>query len=178
MFKSKLTRMLTGAVMAVMVTAAIGISSVAPRADAAPSRRTHLSFSTVLTSQERHLTTVGANLDHTFGSNFLTGTTTVAGQPGTLQFVATVNYASGSGPWTGLITVTTPIGTFGITSQGQATLSATTTNTTFGGTARVIGGTGAYVAMEGGGTISGIRQTSLGGTVNWQWDLIVTGLSS
>jgi len=161
--------------VAIALAVGAGSATIATTAHAGGAPAGHLTFSSSLTSQGKNLTTVGSRGQFVFGSNLLTGTTSVGGQSGTIQWVATVNYTDGSGPWTGLITVTTPTGTFGLDTRGQASFEASTGTTTFKGTASVIGGTGAYVNMRGVGTETGVRTTALGGAVDFTWHLTVVG---
>ena len=176
MFTSKKARVVAGLAVAALAAGAVGASSEVTNAGADERHPARVTFSTSMTSQERHLTTVGVNSERVFGSNLLTGTTTVCNQAATLQFLGTVNYVNGSGPWSGLITVTTASGSFGVSATGPATLSSVTSNTTFQGVAQVIGGSGAYTHAQGVGTATGLRQTSLGGAVDFTFNLAASGL--
>lgn len=133
---------------------------------------TTVKMQTVLASQSRTLHTAGATGAITYGWNLLTGTATVDGQPVTLEMLASVDYVSGSGTFSGFITFTfADASTLGVRMQGLATASADGSVTTFSSTLGVIGGTGSYATTTGSGTFTGERRTALGGNVDATFDL-------
>jgi hypothetical protein len=133
---------------------------------------TALHVETVLTSDARALAQVGPGNASTYGTNHLTGTAEVDGQPVAVDMQANVQYTNGSGPFFGFVTFTFADGsTIGVSMQGQATASTTSDDTTFASTLGVIGGTGTYDDAAGNGTFTGTRQAALGGQVNAVFDL-------
>ena len=81
---------------------------------------TAVHMATTLTSQSRMLHQVGAAAEKTYGWNLLTGTTTVDDQPVGIEMLASVNYVSGNGQFSGFITFTYADGsTLGVSMQGD-----------------------------------------------------------
>ena len=80
---------------------------------------TSLRLQTVLVSQSRTLLQAGANNAVTYGTNQLTGTATLDGQPVAISMLANVDYVSGSGSFFGFVTFTFSDGsTIGTRMQG------------------------------------------------------------
>ena len=139
---------------------------------------TALHLETVLTSDSRTLVQAGAGNTITYGWNHLLGTAAVNGQPVGVDMLASVQYTSGNGPFSGFVTFTFADGaTLGVSMQGVTTAAANTSDASFAATLGVIGGTGTYVTAKGSGTFTGTRQTQLGGQVQSVFDLDLQGIS-
>jgi mannose-6-phosphate isomerase-like protein (cupin superfamily) len=140
---------------------------------------TPMHLQTVLQSQARTLVQAGASSSITYGTNRLTGTATLDGQPVAIEMLANVDYVSGSGTFFGFVTFTFSDGsTLGTRVQGLATASTDGSSTTFTSTLGVIGGTGRYATTTGSGTFVGERGTALGGDVDTTFDLQLTTKAS
>ena len=127
---------------------------------------------TTLASQSRTLHEVGAAAEKTYGWNRLTGTTMVDDQPVDIELLASVDYVSGNGQFSGFITFTYADGsTLGTSMQGSALLDPATGDTAFAATLGVIGGTGTYATTSGSGMFTGTRRVALGGEVTATFDL-------
>ena len=118
---------------------------------------------TTLSSQSRTLYQVGPGNESTYGWNRLTGTSTLSGQPVSIEMLATVDYTKGNGPFSGVITFTFADGsTIGVSMVGSTTAQPNGTDAAFASTLGVIGGTGQYVNTTGYGTFTGTRSAALG----------------
>jgi quercetin dioxygenase-like cupin family protein len=127
---------------------------------------TPLRITVNLESQARTLTNAGADASIVYGWNRLTGTTTLDGQPVSVELLGSVRYTKGSGPFSGFVTFTfSDASTLGVQMQGTTTASADGANASFAATLGVIGGTGRYVVATGTGTFTGNRTAALGGAV-------------
>jgi hypothetical protein len=137
---------------------------------------TAVHMETTLTSQSRTLHQVGADGGKTYGWNLLTGTSTLDNQPVGVELLGSVNYVSGSGPFSGSVTLTYADGsTLGVSMQGNASLDSATGDTALVATLGVIGGTGKYAATTGTGVFTGTRHAALGGDVTATFDLGLHG---
>ena len=117
----------------------------------------------VLASQARTLYQVGPGSESTYGWNRLTGTSTLNGQPVSIEMLATVDYTKGNGPFNGVITFTFADGsTLGVSMVGLTTAQPNGTDASFASTLGVIGGTGKYVNSAGSGVFTGTRSAALG----------------
>lgn len=134
-----------------------------------------LVFAADLVSQGTTLTTLPGDI--TYGWNDLQGVTKWGGKNARMRFLGSVDYVSGTGPFGGFVTITRSDGTqLALSVNGWATSpseSAGTTNTTFAGTVRVIGGSGAYKGATGSGTMSGYRKAALGSPVQLTFSVTV-----
>jgi hypothetical protein len=118
---------------------------------------------TTLSSQSRTLYQVGPGNESTYGWNRLTGTSSLNGQPVSIEMLATVDYTKGNGPFSGVITFTFADGsTLGVSMVGSTTAQPNGTDASFASTLGVIGGTGQYVNTTGYGTFTGTRSAALG----------------
>ena len=155
---------------ALVVTALIGASP----AQAAATSKT-LIFKVDTMSAGSVLETLPGDI--TYGWNDLRGPTRWGKQAATVRFLASVDYVSGTGPFGGPVTITRADGTkLALSVSGWATSpsdQAGTANTTFAGTVRVIGGSGAYKGAVGTGTLSGYRKAALGSPVQWTFSVTV-----
>ncbi len=123
-----------------------------------------------LTSQSTILQTYGAGTKVS-GWNRLTGPATITWvgvtPTASVEFLGSVAYTSGTGPFFGIINITTQDGDLlAIKVDGTATLAPGTTTTTFVGTLKVLGGNVGFANTTGTGTMSGTRDSALGGAVN------------
>ncbi|MEI7999940.1 MAG: cupin domain-containing protein [Actinomycetes bacterium] len=116
--------------------------------------------------------TVGPAGSRSYGTVVEQGDTTIGGEAVRLDLTAQINYTDGSGPWTGLMTLTWPDGTtLGGTIQG-ATVATNDGGASFVGTIGVIGGTGRFAGATGGsGTYVGSRPGALGSPITATIDL-------
>ena len=122
-----------------------------------------MKLETTLSSQSRTLYQVGPSNESTYGWNRLTGTSTLNGQPVSIEMLATVDYTKGNGPFFGFITFTFADGsTLGVSMVGSTTAQPNGTDATFASTLGVIGGTGRYLNTTGYGTFAGTRSAALG----------------
>jgi quercetin dioxygenase-like cupin family protein len=122
---------------------------------------------TTLSSMNRVLYQAGPNNRATYGTNRLVGSSTVDGQPVEIEMLATVDYTSGSGPFSGVVTFTFADGSsIGVTMQGASRAAPNGTDASFASTLGVIGGTGRYVDAAGYGTFTGTRSAALGADVS------------
>jgi len=114
--------------------------------------------------------TVGPDAEVRYGNGTLRGTTTIAGTPYDAELLGTLHYVDGSGPFTGWWTFTAPDGDrLALAYRAEVRQRGTATRIT--GRLHVIGGTGALVDVTGGGTLTGVRRTDLGGDVQYSFDL-------
>jgi hypothetical protein len=134
---------------------------------------TALHVTATLMSPTRTLHQAGPDNRFTYGWNRLDGTATVDGQPVGVELLGSVDYTTGSGPFSGFVTFTFGDGsTLGVSMQGAATANAADGSTAFTATLGVIGGTGRYLdTTTGSGTFTGSRTTALGGNVSATFDL-------
>ena len=122
-----------------------------------------IKLETTLSSQARTLYQVGPGNESTYGWNRLTGTSTLNGQPVSIEMLATVDYTKGNGPFSGVVTFTFADGsTLGVSMVGSTTAEPNGTDAAFASTLGVIGGTGQYVNTTGYGTFTGTRSAALG----------------
>jgi cupin domain len=118
---------------------------------------------TTLSSQSRTLYQTGPGNESTYGWNRLTGTSTLNGQPVSIEMLATVEYTKGSGPFSGVVTFAFADGsTVGVSMVGATTAQPNGTDASFASTLGVIGGTGQYANTAGYGTFTGTRSAALG----------------
>jgi len=118
---------------------------------------------TTLSSQSRTLYQTGPGNESTYGWNRLTGTSTLNGQPVSIEMLATVDYTKGNGPFSGVITFTFADGsTLGVSMVGSTIAQPNGTDASFASTLGVIGGTGQYTNTTGYGTFTGTRSAALG----------------
>jgi hypothetical protein len=133
---------------------------------------TAVHMETTLTSQSSTPHQVGAAAEKIYGWNLLTGVTMVDDQPVGIEMLASVNYVSGNGQFSGFITFTYADGsTLGASMQGSALLDPATGDTAFAATLGVIGGTGTHATTSGSGMFTGTRRSALGGAVTATFDL-------
>jgi hypothetical protein len=118
---------------------------------------------------------VGPDGSIRYGLGVLSGETVLAGQPVTMEAEYALDYVEGSGPFRGYWTVTwTDGGLLAFSYQGSTT--ATGDRSTIEGELDVIGGTGAYVQVTGGGSVSAVRDGPVGSPVAYDLRLELVGL--
>lgn len=133
-----------------------------------------LTYSVDFVSQGTTLTDLPGEI--TYGWNHLTGPTTWGKKSASADFLGSVDYVDGSGPFSGFVTFTRSDGTrLAISVTGWATSPPTpgTAKTSFSGSVRVIGGSGAYKGATGAGTMTGYRKSDLGSPVQLTFDLTI-----
>jgi Cupin len=128
---------------------------------------TTVRLTTTLSSQARTLYQVGPNNVSTYGMNRLTGAARLDAQSVGIEMLATVDYKSGNGPFSGVITFAFADGsTIGVSMVGTTTAAANGTDASFASTLGVIGGTGRYLTTSGHGVFTGTRTAALGTDVD------------
>ena len=155
----------TGLIAAVIATLCLGF--IAP-ANAAPKGE-----KVVFLSEETTLNVLPGG--HTYGWNYLTSATKIDGKPGKVEFLGVVNYTDGSGPFGGFVTVTLDNGSIlGLAVDGQGLSlekGGGTADARFGGSITVISGTGDFKKVQGIGTMTGSRASTLGSPVAIKFNL-------
>jgi hypothetical protein len=135
-----------------------------------PATGTRLALTVELLSQETRLTELGTTL---YGWNRLTGTASDPSGPVTVEMQASVDYTSGTGPFSGFVTFTFADGSvLGTRAEGLATRGADGA-TQFASTVGVLGGTGRYAGATGTGTFTGARASGVGQPVTITFSLTV-----
>lgn len=165
---------------AVIVTTAALIDSTAGLSTPVGAPATGTAMATdrfELVVDSRDLTTAGATGKRSYGTVVEHGTATIGGETVRVDLTVQVDYTDGSGPWTGILTITWPDGSkVGATIAG-ATLATADGGAQFGSTLGVIGGSGRYAAVTGGsGTYTGSRPGAIGAPLSVQVSLTLTGL--
>ena len=155
------------------VLAAITLMMAAPTANATSAKT--LTFEVDLTSQGTTLHNLPGDI--VYGWNHLAGSTTWGRRSAELEFLGSVNYVDGNGPFGGMVTVTKSNGAqLAFSVSGWATSPANqkgTANARFTGSLEVIGGAGAYDGATGTGTMSGYRKAALGSPVHLVFSVTV-----
>ncbi len=133
----------------------------------------NIAFKTVFVSQDTSLTTLPGGI--VYGWNRLTSPTRINKQSATVEFLGSVNYVDGSGPFNGFITVTTANGDkLGLSVSGRGMSLAkdsSTADARFSGSITIIGGSGKYKNAQGIGTMTGTRASALGSPVAMKFNL-------
>jgi quercetin dioxygenase-like cupin family protein len=130
-----------------------------------------------LVVDSRDVTTVGPAGVRSYGTVVEHGTAIIDGETVRVDITVQVDYTEGSGPWTGILTITWPDGSrLGATIAG-ATLATTDGGAQFGSTLGVIGGSGRYAAVTGGsGTYMGSRPGAIGAPLSVEVSLRLVGV--
>lgn|GEM_PF-271480 len=142
-----------------------------------------VTFTAVITSNQKVLYNAGVNNSLTYGWNRLVGTATVYGVLSDIEMLGNVDYNEGSGPFYGFVTITQPDATLALKMTGKATASLNRdsfspgTETKFKSTLKVIGGSGRFIQAKGAGVWTGNRTAELGEAVTMKVKLKVSGLS-
>lgn len=163
---------LASASIAAFALIAPASAHAATAAPAAPAH--HIRFEVTFTSKGTTLNTLSG--DKTYGWNHLAGKTRWGSRSAHVDFLGSVNYVDGSGPFGGFITVTRSNGTklaFSVDGLAMSGPTAGTSDTRFSGTLAVIGGSGPYTDATGIGSMSGYRKAALGSPVTLTFDLRV-----
>jgi Na+-translocating ferredoxin:NAD+ oxidoreductase RnfG subunit len=159
----------TGLIAAIIAVLSLGL--IAP-VNAAP-KGEKIVFLTEFVSEKTTLNVLPG--DYTYGWNYLTSATKIDGKPGKVQFLGVVNYQNGSGPFGGFVTVTLDNGSIlGLAVDGQGLSLAQgsgTADARFGGSIKVISGTGDFNGAQGMGTMTGSRASTLGSPVPMKFNL-------
>ncbi len=159
----------------VVFGAALCICSVGCGGRSNPVNAANLSFTSAMTSQSTVLSTYNGGTSVS-GWNRLVGPSTInwktVNPAGTVEMLATVAYTRGNGPFFGVVNVTTTDGSqLSFQMTGTATLPSGTTITTFAANLTVLGGNGQFAGATGSGTMTGTRNSALGGDVNLAFQL-------
>jgi hypothetical protein len=129
-------------------------------AHAAPAKdRTVLTFHAELSAgtDDVYTRTVGESPTQQYGTLRLTGKTTIDGKPHTVDVVVGLQYADGSGPWSGFMTLTAKDGSILSMSYDGSTVMTPGAGSTITGRMKVIGGTGRYAKVVGTGVTHAYR---------------------
>ncbi len=135
----------------------------------------NLTFSAGLTSQSTVLKNYNGG-QSVSGWNRVSGSSSVswpgADPSATVELLASVAYTNGNGPFFGFINITTADGSLLVLRmEGNASLPSGTTTTQFTGALTVLGGQGAFANAKGSGTMTGSRDSALGGPVELSFAL-------
>lgn len=151
------------------------LASTAPAGHPAGEQTTTLTLKTTVRSVAATVHTLPGGV--VYGWNRLTGTTRWGGSTADVEFLGSVAYVDGNGPFTGLVTVTRPNGTtlaFSVTGTSTSTSAgASTTDSRFTGDVRILGGSGNWARSRGNGTFTGSRKAALGGAVRMTFRLAI-----
>lgn len=100
------------------------------------------------------------------GTNRLTGTATLNGDPIDVEVLANVAYHNGSGPFFGFIDITLPDDSILSMRMDGTAARDSEGKTVFEAKLEVVGGTGVYENTTGRGTFTGFRNAALGSPVH------------
>lgn len=136
-----------------------------------------VTFELASVPSELHLQKVGPNDNEQYGFGILHGETTLNGEQVLVELQCGIDYTNGSGPFIGYWTFTFPNGDLlALDYTGEATSNQQSGERTITGTARVIGGTGAYVDATGWATVTGSSKSSVGKNAAYNVTFHVKGL--
>lgn len=160
----------------VLVTAAALVGSASAHAGGATASPTKtVQFTVGLSSEGTTLRSLPGEV--VYGWNHLVGSTEWGRRTASVEFLGSVDYVDGTGPFNGFVTFTRSDGTqLAVSATGWATTPPDQTGTAdarFGGTLRVIGGSGPYAGAQGTGTMSGYRKAALGSPVVLTFSLTI-----
>lgn len=133
----------------------------------------------VLAVDRSDVTPLGADGVRTYGTVVEHGTADVDGETVRVDLTVQVDYTNGSGPFTGLLTLTWPDGsTLGTRMAGATRAGAPTdTGAEFSSVLGVLGGTGRWEGVTGGtGTYDGGRPGAIGAPLTVTVELRVNGV--
>lgn len=130
-----------------------------------------------LVVDSKNLVTAGPSANRSYGTVVEHGSATVGGEAVRVDLTVQIDYTSGRGPWTGVMTLTWPDGsTLGGTLAG-ATIPSADGGAAFAATVGIAGGSGRYAAVTGGsGTYAGSRAGAVGSPLMVQVSLSPTGV--
>ena len=171
------TRLLVTAALAVTALAvpAAALAGDSPAATPAAAQAQTVVFTVDLVSTGTTLHTLPGDI--TYGWNHLVGTTRWGNKAASVEFLGSVDYTSGTGPFGGFVTFTRSDGTqLAVNATGWATSPADqsgTADATFAGSLQVIGGSGAYSGAQGSGRMTGFRKAALGSPVTLTFSITV-----
>lgn len=165
---------------AVIITTAALIKSTAGLSTPIGAAATGTPLSTdrfELVVDSRDVSTAGATGNRSYGTVVEHGTATIDGETVRVDITVQVDYTDGSGPWTGILTITWPDGSKVGATMAGATLATTDGGAQFGSTLGVIGGRGRYAAVTGGsGTYVGSRPGAIGAPLSVEVSLRLAGV--
>lgn len=131
-------------------------------------------WSATITSADSTLHTINSDDENVYGWNLLVGETEIDGEVVDVQMQGNVDYAGGSGPFFGFVTLTLPGGdVLALRMDGEADADADTSDAGLTADLEVIGGTGRYLDAVGEGSFTGGRQEALGGAVSIDVELTI-----
>jgi len=165
----------TGVAFAVLALASFTLSACSKDSVLAKSVSVSIEMASVQT--DLHLQKVGPESNEQYGFGILHGETSLNGQKVLVELQCGIDYTNGSGPFMGFWTFTFPNGdVLAFDYTGEATSDLQSGERSIAGTARVIGGTGAYVDATGTATITGSSNTSVGKNASYNFTFHVKGL--
>ena len=127
---------------------------------------TTMTFTAPLASLAKNLHVVGPNNEITYGWNNLAGPANINGDPARIDLQGSVWYVTGTGPWSGFITITFSDGsTLGLDVVEASATKSPTGVTAFAGQMVVIGGKGRWVNATGSGSLTGSRAGTIGSPI-------------
>ena len=163
-----------GALLAI-VTSTVVLVAVPVAAETSKAQVTK--FTVTLTSQQTVLHQVGADGQHTYGWNQLTGTgSSDSGDIG-VELLGNVQYTKGQGPFFGFVTMHfASLADVGFRLVGGKATKDSDGVSHFTAAMKVIGGTGALNTAKGSGTFTGSRTAELGSPVAASFTIRITGV--
>jgi hypothetical protein len=174
--KPKRTRRWFGAAVALLAVASLATTACSD--DSVLAKPVSVSIEMASIPADLHLQKVGPESNEQYGFGILHGETTLNGENVLVELQCGIDYTNGSGPFMGFWTFTFPNGdVLAFDYLGDATTDQQSGERSIAGTARVIGGTGAYVDASGSATITGSSTSStVGKNAAYNFTFHVKGL--
>ena len=110
-----------------------------------------------------------------YGLGTLAGETELAGRSVKMEAEYALDYVDGTGPFRGYWTITWPGGEL-LAFTYEGTTTAAGDRSTIDGDLEVLGGTGAYAAVTGDGTVRAVRSGPVGSPVDYDVELRLEGM--
>jgi hypothetical protein len=150
--------LLAAALVALTASLLAPAASAAGEAAATADKVTTLTFSMTLAAESKDESTIGRNQ---YGYTVLTGTSTIGGSAVSIERLSVYQYASGSGPIGGFLTLSWPDGsTLAMSAGGQTQQEANGAHVY--ATLRVFAANGRWKGFDGVGLMEGVRKGPIG----------------
>lgn len=121
--------------------------------------------------------TTGVDDAITYGFGQLVGSTVVMGESVEAELLGSVAYLNGSGPFSGFWTLTFPDGAEIVFEYSGKTVRSDS-ESVIKGSLRVLGGSGRFSSVTGGGSVVGERVEAVGSAVDYTFSLNLGGLTT